>query len=239
MIGKTMISTRLVAALLFLFLAGNAMAAQSLRTDIHADANDVQPLLPGMRAPAFDVLDVEGQPVHFDPENMKKPLVLSFFRGGWCPYCNLHLAEMRKAEAELKALGFDIWFISIDQPEVLYASLDQPDIGYTILSDSKLDATRKFGLAFRVEDETVEKYLQWNIDLEGASGENHHVLPAPATFIIAEGGVIRFQYTNPDYAVRLHPSVLLAAARAYDDEVNDRLRRQQKAKREAKESGKS
>jgi len=220
--------TRLFAVLILLIATGSVFA-QFQRTDIHPDANDVQPLLPGMMAPAFDVLDAKGQGVQFDPGNMAKPLVLSFFRGGWCPYCNLHLAEMRKAESELRDMGFDIWFISIDRPELLYESLEQPDIGYTVLSDSKLEATRKFGLAFRVDDETVERYLTYDIDLEGSSGEGHHVLPAPATFIIAQGGVIRFQYTNPDYTVRLHPDVLLAAARAYDDEVDERLRRQHKA----------
>ena len=217
------------------FFTGSALA-QSHRTDIHVDANDVQPLLPGMQAPAFEVVSVEGQSVHFDPKNMQKPLVLTFFRGGWCPYCNLHLAELRKAEGELKEMGFDIWFISIDRPELLYDSLEQSDIGYTILSDSGLEATRAFGLAFRVSDETVERYKTYDIDLEAASGESHHVLPAPSTFIIASDGMIRFQYTNPDYAVRLHPDVLLAAARAYDDEVNDRLRRQHKANKEAKSS---
>jgi len=227
--------SRLLAAVFFAIFAGNALA-QSQRADIHPDANDVQPLLPGMQAPAFDVFSVEGQPVHFDPENMQKPLVLTFFRGGWCPYCNLHLAELRKAEGKLKEMGFDIWFISIDRPEILYDSLEQPDIGYTILSDSGLEATRAFGLAFRVDDETLERYEKYGIDLEGSSGQAHHVLPAPSTFIIASDGMIRFQYTNPDYAVRLHPSVLLAAAQAYDDEVNDRLRRQYKANKEAKSS---
>ena len=225
----------LLAALFFTFFASSALA-QSQRTDIHPDANDVQPLLPGMQAPAFEVFSVEGQPVRFDPENMQKPLVLSFFRGGWCPYCNLHLAELRKVESELKEMGFDIWFISIDRPELLYDSLEQPDIAYTILSDSGLEATRAFGLAFRVTDETVVRYKTYNIDLEAASGESHHVLPAPSTYIIASDGMIRFQYTNPDYAVRLHPSVLLAAAQAYDDEVNERLRRRYKAKKEAKSS---
>ena len=225
----------LLAAVFLTFFASIAVA-QSQRTDIHLDANDVQPLLPGMQASAFEVFSVEGQSVHFDPENMQKPLVLTFFRGGWCPYCNLHLAELRKAESELKELGFDIWFISIDRPELLYDSLEQPDIGYTVLSDSGLEATRAFGLAFRVTDETVVRYKTYNIDLEAASGKSHHVLPAPSTYIIASDGMIRFQYTNPDYAVRLHPDVLLAAARAYDDEVNDRLRRQHKAKKEAKSS---
>jgi peroxiredoxin len=149
----------LLAVVSFAFFASSALA-QSQRMDIHPDANDVQPLLPGMQAPSFEVFSVEGQPVRFDPENMHKPLVLTFFRGGWCPYCNLHLAELRKAESELKEMGFDIWFISIDRPEMLYDSLEQPDIGYTILSDSKLEATRAFGLAFRVTDETVERFSQ-------------------------------------------------------------------------------
>ena len=208
-----------------------AVHAQSQRTDIHEEASQVQPLLPGMKAPAFDVLTVEAEPLSFDPDAMEKPVVLTFFRGGWCPYCNLHLSEMRKAEAELKAMGFDIWFVSMDQPSVLYESLDEPDIGYTILSDSQLSATRGFGIAFRMPDDMVERYLEYDIDLEAASGETHHVLPAPATFIIGTDGIIRFEYTNPDYKVRLHPDVLLAAARAYRNDVDRRLQDQYKAKK--------
>ena len=219
-------------AVLILLAPIGMLEAQSNRTDIHADANLVQPLLPGMKAPLFEVLLVTGEPQTFDPDNLDKPLVVSFYRGGWCPYCNLHLAEMRKAEAELTEMGFDIWFISMDKPAILYDSLDQPDIGYTILSDSSLSATRGFGLAFQVPDELVERYKEWDIDLEVASGETHHVLPAPATFIIGTDGIIQFQYTNPDYKVRLHPSVLLAAATAYSDDETKRLERELKAKRD-------
>lgn len=193
------------------------------RTDIHDSAEQVMPLLPGMRAPAFELRDANGDAVAFDPAGMDKPLVLTFFRGGWCPYCNLHLAELRKAEVELKSMGFDIWFVSIDKPELLYESLEQPDIGYRVLSDAKLAATRAFGLAFRLPDDLVEKYQEYGVDLEDVSGETHHVLPAPSTYLIGTGGVITFQYTNPDYTVRLHPDVLLAAARAYRDDADKRL----------------
>jgi len=227
--------TRLLkCSLLILLLGAYSMTAlaQTDRSAIHDQADQVQPLLPGMKAAGFDVLDALGNPVHFDPDNMNRPLVLTFFRGGWCPYCNLHLAELRKAEKELKASGFDIWFISMDRPEVLYESLQQPDIGYTIFSDSRLSATRAYGLAFRIPDELVEKYLEWNIDLEAVSGESHHVLPAPSTFIIGSDGVIQFQYTNPDYKLRLHPEVLLAAARAYTTGTSDRLQREYKARQE-------
>ena len=117
----------------------------------------------------------------------------------------------------------DIWFISIDKPELLLESLNDPDIGYTVYSDSALSATRVFGLAFRVDDELNERYLSHDIDLEKASGENHHVLPAPATYIIGTDGIINFAYINPDYKVRLHPDVLLAAATAYTEEADKRL----------------
>ena len=214
-----------VIRLIFFMLLGlsaTVMAAE-VRQDIHASADQVQPLLAGMTAPDFTVRNVINQPFTFKSGEQAKPIVLTFFRGGWCPYCNLHLSELRLAEKQLAEMGFDIWFVSMDKPELLLASLDDPAIGYTIYSDSSLQATRAFGLAFHVSDEIVGKYLDYGIDLEKASGENHHVLPAPATYIIGTDGIINFAYINPDYKVRLHPDVLLAAARAYKADADRRL----------------
>jgi len=211
----------LIAVLLTLSSAVSIAAGQ--REDIHASADQVQPLLPGMKAPVFTLKDVNDQPFLFQANQFDKPLVLTFYRGGWCPYCNLHLAEMRKTEQQLKEMGFNIWFISIDKPELLLESLNDPDIGYTIYSDSSLQATRAFGLAFQVDDELFEKLLTYNIDLEKASGETHHILPAPATYIIGTDGTINFAYINPDYKVRLHPDVLLAAAKTYQAGTDQRI----------------
>ncbi len=220
------INISLIAVLLL--AASVVTLAADNREDIHAGADQVQPLLPGMKAPDFTVRNVEGDLFEFTAGQLDKPLVLSFFRGGWCPYCNLHLSEMRLAEKQLKEMGFNIWFISIDKPELLLESLDDPDIGYTIFSDSTLDATRAFGLAFHIDDEMNKRLLSYNIDLEKASGETHHVLPAPATYIIGTDGIINFAYINPNYTVRLHPDVLLAAAKAYSDGVDDRLEQMRK-----------
>lgn len=216
---------KLAIQFLFFLLMGfsNAGMATETRGEIHANADQVQPLLAGMKAPDFTVRDVKNQPFSYLSGEQARPIVLTFFRGGWCPYCNLHLSELRVVENQLRQMGFDIWFISIDKPELLLASLDDPDIGYTIYSDSSLEATRAFGLAFRVNDGLVEKYLGYGIDLEKASGENHHVLPAPATYIIGTDGIINFAYVNPNYKVRLHPDVLLAAARAYKADADRRL----------------
>ena len=221
---------KFASVLIAVFLLAQSIVtmAADQREDIHASADQVQPLLAGMKAPAFTVRDVEGGVFEFTGEGMDKPVVLTFFRGGWCPYCNLHLSEMRLAEKQLEEMGFNIWFISIDKPELLLESLADPEIGYTIYSDSSLDATRAFGLAFRVDDELNKRYLSYNIDLEKASGETHHVLPAPATYIIGNDGIINFAYINPDYKVRLHPDVLLAAAKAYNEDADKRLDRQRK-----------
>lgn len=225
------IASVLLLSLLLLGMPLPALAAGD-RADIHEDASAVQPLLPGMAVPAFQLRDATGAEVNFDPSNLQKPLILTFFRGGWCPYCNLHLAEMRKAEAELKGLGFDLWFISPDKPELLYESLEQPDIGYVVYSDAKLEAMRALGIAFRLSDEVNAKYLEYGINLEAVSGESHRALPAPSTFLIGTDGLIHFQYTNPDYTVRLHPSVLLAAAKAYSDDEDRRLERELKSRKE-------
>ena len=221
----------IIGLFVVVFGFSNVSAAEGSRDDIHASARDVQPLLAGMQAPVFTVRDVNNDIFRYEPAKQARPVVLTFFRGGWCPYCNLHLSELRLAEEKLKDMGFDIWFISIDKPELLLESLDDPSIGYTIYSDSSLSATRAFGLAFRVDDELNEKYLSYDIDLERASGEDHHVLPAPATYIIGADGVINFAYINPDYKVRLHPDVLLVAAKAYNEEADRRLELERKRAR--------
>jgi peroxiredoxin len=227
----TMIKKNLILGVMLTLLIPGVVSAQSDRTRIHDSAEQVEPLLPGSQAPFFRLLDANRNAVTYTPGEMENPVIITFFRGGWCPYCNLHLAELRHAEKQLKEMGFDIWFISIDRPEVLYESLQDPDIGYTLYSDSRLEATRAFGLAFRVDEEMVERYLTYDVDLEAASGENHHVLPAPATFLIGSDGIIRFQFTNPDYKVRLHPDVLLAAARVYKNDEDQRLVREMKKMR--------
>ncbi|MBT8062194.1 MAG: AhpC/TSA family protein [Gammaproteobacteria bacterium] len=209
---------------LFSLVLTSASLFADERDDIHATAEDAQPILPGMKAPAFSAQDIDGQPVNFDPDGLSHPLVLTFYRGGWCPYCNLHLAEMRAAETELLEMGFDVWFISIDQPSVLAAGEKYGEVSYTLLSDSDLEATRAFGIAYTLDEETRLRYLRNDMDIEAASGRTHHVLPVPSTFIIGKDGIVSFQYSNVDYHVRLAPELLVSAARAHGKNYDQRLR---------------
>lgn len=178
------------------------------------DPEDVRPLLPGMGMPAFTALDPEQTPRRFDPAALERPLVVTFYRGGWCPYCSRHLMAYRDYEDRLVDLGYELVFISPDRPEVSRGHLEGSDFRMTLLADSDMSIAKDFGLAFRVDDETVRRYRdEHDIDLEADSGYDHHLLPVPATFVVGRDGVIRFMYANPDYRVRLAPELLLTAAR--------------------------
>ena len=192
--------------------------------EIYRTAEQVTPLLPGSEVPAFTALNLQGEPVNITASNLERPIVLTFYRGGWCPYCNLHLAELRTAEEELKALGFDVWFISPDKPELLSEGEDT-GFDYTLMSDPDMSVAEAFGIAFDVDDATLERYLGFGLDLKDRSGSDRAVLPAPATFLIGSDGVVQFSYVNPDFKVRLAPEVLVAAAQAYSDDAQSRLLR--------------
>jgi peroxiredoxin len=121
---------------------------------------------------------------------------------------------LQSIEAELQQMGYQILAISPDRPEKLAESVGKHQLTYTLLSDHAMEASRRFGIAFRVDGATVERFKEFGIDVEKASGETHHLLPVPAVFIVGTDGIIKFSYVNPDYKVRLAPGDLLDAARA-------------------------
>ena len=205
---------------LFLAFALSAIAAcgpaqdpSLTAADVPDDPADVRPLLPGMSMPAFSASNPDGNERRYAPGELERPLVVTFYRGGWCPYCSRQLMAYLPLEEKLVGLGYDLLFISPDRPEVSKKHLMDADFDMTLLSDSDMEIARGFGLAFRVDDETVARYLEKHqIDIEGDSGRDHHYLPVPATYIIGTDGVVRFMYANPNYRVRLDPTVLLSAA---------------------------
>jgi peroxiredoxin len=172
----------------------------------------VQPLPVGARAPLFAARTTEGAFRTFEPGRYKKPTVVLFYRGGWCPYCNSQLSDLHLVEPKLRNSGFEIVFLSTDRPELLYSSLKATDIHYTLLSDSHLEAAKAFHIAYHVDDATLAKMREYGVDLEATTGTRQHELPVPSVFIIDTSGTIRFVYSNPDYKVRLGADALWAAA---------------------------
>jgi peroxiredoxin len=176
-----------------------------------------KPLKAGVRAPDFTVYNVDGTPFHFEADKLERPALIITFRGGWCPYCNTQLQELRNVLPEIKQSGVDVLFLSGDRPEILYSNLKQETqdsingLDYTILSDADISAGKAFGLAFRVPDETINKYRQRDWDLASSSMDKYKVLSIPAVYVIRANGEIAFAYSEPDYRVRLPAEEVKAA----------------------------
>ena len=126
----------------------------------------------------------------------------------------MQLGQLRTIETELVRLGYLIIAVSPDSPETLSEHVEQNEYNYILLSDNKLVAAKAFGIVFTVDDATVSKYREFDIDIEDASGETHHLLPVPSVFIIDKDGIVRFAHVNPDYKVRLGLKELLKAAQS-------------------------
>ncbi|MBW3567122.1 MAG: AhpC/TSA family protein [Proteobacteria bacterium] len=210
-----------------LLVACDSTASDPSSTRIHASADEVQPPLVGTIAPEFSARLRDGSAFDFKPTALANPVILVFYRGGWCPYCNAQLLELRNIEAELRELGYALYFLSADSPATLSEGLD-PDgadkPGYTLLADNDLNAARAFGIAFRLDEETLAMYREYGLDLAKASGRDHGSLPVPSVFIIDKTGKIAFHYVNVDYRQRLSPELLLTAARVSLDDRDVRER---------------
>lgn len=213
----------LVLAALSLTLALSLLTSTSIRyghadVPVAATAADIQPLKAGDRAPRFTVETIDNQRYDFDPRNLERPAILISFRGGWCPYCNMHLSELRHAIPAINDMGVDVLFLSGDRSELLQASLShetQEDIdglGYTILSDANAQAAIALGIAFKASDKTIQRRGERGDDIERSSMARHGVLPVPAVFAVNREGFIEYAYANPDYKIRVSADELLAAA---------------------------
>ncbi len=123
------------------------------------------------------------------------------------------MGQLQTIAGDLEKLGYQIIAISPDRPEKLKESLGKTKVEYLLLSDSEMEAARAMGVAFKVDDDTLEIFKKYNIDLEQASGKDHHLLPVPSVFVFGKDAKVKFTYVNPDYRIRIDPTVLLAAAK--------------------------
>jgi peroxiredoxin len=181
-------------------------------------ADEIHPLLVGMAVPDVILTDVTGKEVKLYSLLEQKPTVLIFYRGGWCPCCNLQMEQLRSIEDDVLKEGYQIVAISADRPENIEKSIEKHDLHYTLLSDSTMNAAKAFGIAFRLDTESVKKVKKYGVDFEAASGLNHHLLPVPAVFIVQKDGSIIFEYVNPNFKVRLNAQVLLAILKAENEQ---------------------
>ncbi|MBU1101510.1 MAG: AhpC/TSA family protein [Bacteroidetes bacterium] len=198
---------------LILIISSSLMNAQ-VATFVPDNPEDIKPILVGTQLPELLVKTPTGSNFDVTESVKEKPTILIFFRGGWCPYCNAHLAKLQEIESELVKLGYQILAISPDKPELLRVPVEEHGLKYQLFSDSEMLASRAMGIAFKMKDDMVEKYKGYGIDIETDSGYDHHLLPVPAAFVVGQDGTIKFSYVNPNYKIRIDGDVLIAAAKS-------------------------
>lgn len=182
--------------------------------DIAASPATAHPLAVGARVPDAAIKAMDGTDASLATLLAGKPTVLIVFRGGWCPYCTQHLAELAEAEPKLMELGFQIVALSTDQPKNIRFLTEEKHLPYRLFSDRDMHASSALGLAYRIDAAMQKKYAEWGIDLPAIPGDAAaRWLPVPAAFVIARDGTVRFAHADPDYKVRVSGEKLLAAAR--------------------------
>src|SRR5277367_3961358 len=165
----------------------------------------------GDSIPDVTLRTVEDKEVRLRKLVADKPAVLVFYRGGWCPYCNIHLQSLITIKDDLTKEGVQLIAISMDQPSKLRETLQKDKLDYTLLSDSDASAVKAFGISYVVDAATLARMKSFNVNLDAATGNSDHILPHPAVFVVNTRGIIRFVHVNPNFKVRLEPAKVLVA----------------------------
>ena len=167
----------------------------------------------GDNAPAFTLSDPDGASVSSADLLAKGPLVVSFYRGAWCPYCNMELQALQAALPEFDKLGANLVAVSPQTAVNSRKSVRQNALAFPILSDPHNDVAAAFGLRFQIPDYLVELYKSLKNDLPTFNGDPSWTLPMPARYVIGQDGTILYAEVNPDYTRRPEPEDMLPALR--------------------------
>lgn len=178
--------------------------------DLRASSIEAQALKVGATLPDLQLPDAKGQSVSLKTLNANGPLVIVFYRGGWCPYCNFELREWQRLLPELQKKGAQLVAISPQTPDHSLSTAEKNELAFTVLSDSELAATKAFGLGFELPPELVVLYTKFGSDLPTINGNGEWALPLPATYLIDRNGLVQFAFVDADYRKRAEPSDILA-----------------------------
>ena len=181
--------------------------------ELSASGQAERALKAGDRAPAFTLPDADGVAVSSTDLLARGPLVVTFYRGVWCPYCNLDLQAIEAAANEIRGFDASLVAISPQTPPNSRRSQRENKLSFPILSDHAGTVANAFGLRFPLPDYLIAVYKQFGIDLAVHNGEPSWTLPMPSRYIIGRDGTIAYAEVNPDYTRRPDPEELLPVLR--------------------------
>jgi peroxiredoxin len=164
-------------------------------------------------APVFSLPDAFGHEISLKTLLKEGPVVISFYRGEWCPFCNLELHALQEALPKINELGANLIAISPEKPDGGIIVTEKNKLTFPVLSDFNNTVARQFGIVYRVGDELQDlSRTVFKNDLALRNGEDSYELPVPATFVIDANGIIRFAHVEMDYMTgRAEPEEVVAA----------------------------
>lgn len=168
----------------------------------------------GDRAPAFSLPDVYGNQLHLASFLRHGPVVLSFYRGSWCPYCKRELNTLQRLLPEIRALGSTVIVLSPEKADASLRRVRELGLEFDVLTDCSSSIAEQFGLLMRVPDILRPLYLKWGVTLPAPDTEGSCRLPLSATYVIDTSGVVRMAHVDKDYTRRMEPEDIIEALRA-------------------------
>lgn len=170
-----------------------------------------QSLKEGDMIPEFKLPNAKGENVAASDLTSSGPAVISFYRGGWCPYCNLELKALQNSLPEIKDLGAKLVAITPETPDNSMTTSEKNNLEFEVLSDKGNEVARKFGLVFNLAEELKPIYDAFGIDIKGHNGDESFTLPMPATYVVDKNGKIIKSFVSEDHTQRMEPSEVISA----------------------------
>ena len=161
------------------------------------------------RFPGFILPDSNNEARSLSDYLTRGPLVISFYRGAWCPYCNLEINALQSRLSDIVAYGGQLIAISPQVPDKSVDQINHSQLNFDVLSDIGNKLAKQCGLVFTLPESLRPIYDAWEIDIPGHNGDSRFELPIPATYIIDSNGDVRYAHIDMDYTKRLEPDTII------------------------------
>jgi peroxiredoxin len=165
----------------------------------------------GDTVPMFELPDAFGNVVSLADILADGPAIISFYRGSWCPFCNLELRALQREFAAIRDAGGTLIAISPNLPDESLGLIDKHEITFPVLSDQHNVVAHQFNLVFEMEESLVEHYREIDRNIDQMNGSDVWEVPVPATYVVDQSGVIRFAFVELNHRVRAEPADVVAA----------------------------
>ncbi|MEZ7493193.1 peroxiredoxin-like family protein [Pseudoalteromonas distincta] len=165
----------------------------------------------GQKVENFSLANHNGENIELADLLKKGPVIISFYRGGWCPYCNLELKALNDYLPQFKTQSAQLIAISPQLPNETLSTAQKNDLEFDVLCDVSNKVAEQFGLLFTLDERIQALYTQFGIDFEHYYGDKSFKLPLPATYVINQEGAITYAFLSEDYTLRAEPIDVMTA----------------------------